>query len=122
MKKRFNPELLRQLRNQIPIATLIDDVLEIPNKVQDGYFRFLCPLCSEFNTATNPSTNLARCFSCKHNFNPIDIVMITQKISFTETIGFLKPLLPQNRKKTIDRIEGLTHALETKLCGKRKVK
>ncbi|MEK6621873.1 MAG: hypothetical protein AABZ13_05275 [Planctomycetota bacterium] len=25
----------------------------------EGYFRFLCPLCSEFHTATNPKTNLA---------------------------------------------------------------
>ena len=47
---------------------LIRDHLQIPFKIRDGYFRFLCPLCNEFQTAVNPATNLARCFRCEKNF------------------------------------------------------
>ena len=87
-----SPEHLRRLRNDIPIATLIADVLELPTKVREGYFRFLCPLCREFNTATNPNTNLARCFRCEQNFNPIDLVMIVKRLNFLEAVDFLDDL------------------------------
>lgn len=89
MAKRYPEELLRGLRNDIPIAWLIAEVLEIPSKHSEGYFRFLCPRCGEFNTATNPRTNLARCFRCETNFNPIDLVMITRRENFTEAVRFL---------------------------------
>ena len=46
--------------------------VELPVKRSEGYFRFLCPLCGDFNTATNSRTNLARCFRCEKNFNPIE--------------------------------------------------
>ena len=59
MAKRYSKESLRLLRNEIPIAVLIGDLLKMENKVSEGYFRFLCPICSEFNTAVNPRTNLA---------------------------------------------------------------
>jgi hypothetical protein len=61
-------------------------------KISESYLRFLCPLCREFHTATNPRTNLARCFRCQKNFNPIDIVMITQRVDFTEAVRFLRGL------------------------------
>jgi len=64
MSKRYSNQKLRMLRNQIPISRLISDFLRIPAKSR-GIFRFLCPLCSEFQTATNPKTNLARCFRCQ---------------------------------------------------------
>jgi len=89
MPERFSPEMLRRLRNDIPIARLIGDVLGIPSKIREGYFRFLCPLCSDFNTATNPKTNLARCFRCQRNFNPIDIVMVEKHMNFVEAVGYL---------------------------------
>jgi len=43
MPKRYSKEFLRTIRNEIPIAILISDLLELPNKVFEGYFRFLCP-------------------------------------------------------------------------------
>lgn len=89
MLKRFPPELLRFLRNQIPIAILIADFLKLPSKVADGYFRFLCPICSEFITASNPKTNLARCFRCEKNFNPIDMVMTVNRLSFRDAVNYL---------------------------------
>jgi len=93
MCQRFSAETLRQLRNDIPIAQLIADVLGIPSKISEGYFRFLCPLCSDFNTATHPKTNLARCFRCERNFNPIDIVMLDKHLNFVEAVGYLRGIV-----------------------------
>lgn len=92
MSRRYSKEKLRKLRNEIPIAKLIADCLVIPWKLSEGYFRFLCPLCSEFNTATNPKTNLARCFRCQKNFNPIDIVMIAKQYNFPQAVEMLDGL------------------------------
>jgi DNA primase len=82
---------LRQLRNEIDIAELIRQ-LGIPSKNHDGYFRFLCPICHEFNTATNPKTNLARCFRCSKNFNPIDLIVIVEHVSFLDAVTLLRSL------------------------------
>jgi DNA primase len=93
MTKRYSKELLRRLRNEIPIAILISDLLKLPNKVSEGYFRFLCPICSEFNTATNQKTNLARCFRCKKNFNPIDMVMEVKRVGFVDAVEYLNEII-----------------------------
>ena len=66
MKLKYSPDYLRRIRNDVDIGDLIADVLDLPTKISEDYLRFLCPLCSEFNTAVNPSTNLARCFRCEH--------------------------------------------------------
>lgn len=94
MAQRFSPMFLRLLRNDISIDTLITSILDIPFKHSENYLRFLCPLCGDFHTATNPKTNLARCFRCQKNFNPIDMVMIVRNCSFVEAVRFLKSLLP----------------------------
>jgi DNA primase len=101
MKQRFNADMLRQLRNDIPIHRLIGDVLGIPCKVREGYFRFLCPLCSDFNTATNPKTNLARCFRCQRNFNPIDIVMFEKRLNFVDAVEYLTGIVTLNRQDNV---------------------
>lgn len=88
--KRFTQDELFELRNHIPIHVLIKDRLNMPAKISDGQFRFLCPLCGEFQTATNPTTNLARCFRCEKNFNTIDMVMRCENTSFIETVHALK--------------------------------
>lgn len=93
MANYISKDLLRNLRNDIPIKEVISNVLKIPNKVSEGYFRFLCPICNEFHTAINKRTNLARCFSCNKNFNPIDIVMICKNLNFLNTVNFLKTIL-----------------------------
>ena len=92
MHRRYTPHLLRALRNDVDIDHLIADVLDWPSKTSEGQFRFLCPVCSEFNSATNPRTNLARCFRCEKNFNPIDIVMTVERVSFLEAVGLLRQL------------------------------
>ncbi len=89
MGARIAKEELRRLRNEIPIAALIDH-FEIPWKIRDGLFRFLCPLCFEYHTATNPKTNLARCFRCERNFNTIDLVVMMRKASFLDAVRYLR--------------------------------
>ena len=89
MNRRFSASELFALRNFIPIDTLIEKKLMIPSKVREGFFRFLCPLCSSFQTATNTKTNLARCFDCQKNFNPIDLVMTVQNCSFMDAVQLL---------------------------------
>ena len=92
MAKRYSKEFLRVLRNEIPIAILIADLLNLENKVSEGYFRFLCPICSGFNTATNQKTNLARCFRCEKNFNPIDMVIQVKRLSFIDAVEYLNEI------------------------------
>jgi len=88
----YSKEFLRMLRNKIPIAILIADLLNMESKMSEGYFRFLCPICSEFNTATNQKTNLARCFRCGKNFNPIDMVMQVNRVSFVDAVEYLNEI------------------------------
>ena len=95
MSVRISPGKMRRLRNEIPINNLITSVLNLDHKYSEDYLRFLCPLCRDFHTATNLKTNLARCFRCKKNFNPIDLVMTVTGYSFIQAVRFLKPLLPK---------------------------
>lgn len=90
MVRRFSDEELYQLRNGIPIPKVIDDLLGIPCKEIEGIYRFLCPLCGEFQTAVNPKTNLSRCFRCRRNFNTIEIVMADRKVPFVEGVKILQ--------------------------------
>ncbi len=92
-RRRISEKQLRRLRNQVEIRELIDGYLKLPWKIQEGYFRFLCPLCREFNTATNPKTNLARCFRCGKNFNPIDMVMVVRGYGFLAAVDYLSAIL-----------------------------
>jgi DNA primase len=91
MKRRFSSRQLFELRNNIPMDGLIRE-LQIPWKIRDGFLRFLCPLCNEFQSAVNPDTNLARCFGCEKNFNTIDLVMEVRGYGFRESVLFLKEL------------------------------
>jgi hypothetical protein len=93
----YSREELRKLRNEIPIDLVIAKVLEIPAKSSEGYFRFLCPLCREFNTATNPRTNLGRCFRCERNFNLIDLLILVRGYSFRQAVAYLRTLHSQTR-------------------------
>ena len=117
MKRRFTGGELFQLRNLIPIDWLIKEQLNIPSKVSEGIFRFLCPLCNEFQTATNPKTNLARCFRCETNFNPIDLVMTVKGIGFVESVKYLKPFLLDPADRPMDQQQQLNTMLDN--IGKR---
>ena len=93
MGKRFSSQKLYELRNLIPIDVLIEKELNIPTKISEGVFRFLCPLCNEFQTAVNLKTNLSRCFRCEKNFNAIDLVMICRETDFVDSVKYLQEIL-----------------------------
>ncbi len=93
MGKYFSSRELYKLRNSIPINVLIEKELAIPSKISEGFFRFLCPLCNEFQTAVNPKTNMGRCFRCEKNFNTIDVVMTWQNTGFVESVKYLQQIL-----------------------------
>ena len=92
MAKHYPHHLLRDLRNHISIDTVITHILrlELRHNDKDTFLRFRCPLCYKFHTDTNPETNLARCFDCKKNFNPIDIVMAVTQCGFVDAVELLK--------------------------------
>ena len=92
MAKHYSAELLRRLRNEIPIDWLIG-YLRWPHKRRNGQFVFVCPVCSESESDVNRKTNLGRCFHCERNFNPIEFTMATQADDFKQAVEFLKPLL-----------------------------
>lgn len=83
---------LWQIRNELAIDRVLEE-LGVDTKTREGYLRFLCPLCREFNTATNPRTNLARCFRCQRNFNTIDLVLVVDGLDFLAAVAWLEELL-----------------------------
>ena len=93
-RKRFDDNLLRRLRNEIPIDALIRH-LGWPHKYRDGRFVFVCPRCGESESAIKPETNLGRCFRCETNFNPIDFTIAVREYDFVQAVEFLLPLLPR---------------------------
>jgi DNA primase len=120
MQKKFSSQDLFELRNFIPVEMLIREQLEIPSKISEGVFRFLCPICNEFQTAINPSTNLARCFRCEKNFNTIDLVMTVQRIGFKESVLFLKRLrvkVPDQNKDAGQRLQNIVGSIGRSMPG-----
>jgi len=97
MGKLFSSQELYELRNLISIDALIEKELAIPSKISEGIFRFLCPLCHEFQTAVNPKTNLSRCFRCEKNFNTIDMVMICHNTDFVDSVKYLQRILDSGK-------------------------
>lgn len=93
MGKLFSSQELFEIRNSIPIDVLIEKKLAIPSKISEGFFRFLCPLCNEFQTAVNPKTNLGRCFRCEKNFNTIDMVMAFHSTGFIDSVKYLQTII-----------------------------
>jgi hypothetical protein len=89
MPKYYSAHFLRRLRNQVPIDEVITHFLQLEVRNANHILRFRCPLCGKFHTATAHKTNLARCFDCHKNFNPIDLVIAVAKCSFLEAVEFL---------------------------------
>jgi len=90
MTSHYPSSFLKMLRNRIPIDKIIVQVLNMSLKPNCHRLRFCCPKCYGFHTATSSKTNLARCFDCKKNFNPIDLVMAVAGYSFVEAVEYLK--------------------------------
>ena len=90
MPKHYPDDLLRSLRNYIPIDRVVAEMLHLELRRKASLLRFRCPMCRGFHTATQPKTNLARCFDCQKNFNPIDMVMAATRCRFVEAVERLK--------------------------------
>ena len=86
----YPADFLKMIRNQIPIEKVIVTMLNLEVHHPSKWLRFRCPRCYNFHTATNRTTNLARCFDCRKNFNPIDLVMAVGGCSFVEAVEYLK--------------------------------
>jgi predicted RNA-binding Zn-ribbon protein involved in translation (DUF1610 family) len=90
MSIHYPSALLKMIRNQIPIKKVITCFLNMDVRYTRQLLRFRCPQCYGFHTATNNKTNLARCFECRKNFNPIDLVMAVSQYDFIEAVEYLK--------------------------------
>jgi hypothetical protein len=90
---RLSNRLLHDLRNKIPIRGLLENELDVRHQTESGIFRFECPLCGSFHTSVMKTKNLARCFECEINFNPIDMVIAVKKTDFRKSADFLANLL-----------------------------
>ena len=95
MSQHYSADFLRYLRNDIPIDRVIVDLLNLEVRSDCEMLRFRCPICLNFHTATKHETNLARCFDCKKNFNPIDMVITVGNCSFVEAVKILKDAIKQ---------------------------
>lgn len=94
MKKVFiTRAYLYRLRNEVPFGPLFRK-LGWPHKRVGNQLRFVCPVCGESQTSVNPATNLARCFRCELNWNPIDFTIKATNCEFTQAIAQLEELLP----------------------------
>ena len=100
----ISAELLRRLRNNLPMAVTIAALgpKGPPHKISEGYFRFLCPNCGEMRATVNPSNNLAHCFSCKKNLNNIDLLM-TLDYDFRAAVALLEHWLKQYQTKQTNK-------------------
>ena len=98
MSRIFADRLLRQLRNDIDFPQLMVR-LHWPHKRRNKQLVFVCPRCRESQSDVNSQTNLARCFVCETNFNPIDFTMAVRKCGFVEAVQFLEPWLPRTTGK-----------------------
>ena len=92
----YTDGFLRRLRNEIDIDQVINR-LRLETRSSKKILRFRCPVCHGFHTATNPRTNLARCFDCRVNYNPIDLVMAVTAKSFVDTVEYLKSYIADPR-------------------------
>ena len=94
------PELLRRIRNDLPMAATIAALGRDgpPSKIRDGRFCFLCPRCREMLAYVNPRNNLAHCFACHANFNNIDLLRAVG-YRFTAAVARLECWLAQHESR-----------------------
>ena len=91
MTRRFSSQQLSYLRNKVPIdQVVINSFLSLLTRNRNGKLSFACPVCHGFFTSINAKHNLARCFDCRQNFNPIEMVMHQLKISFVDSVKWLQ--------------------------------
>ena len=116
---RFSANVLNRLRNEVPVRFIIDSLLQFPTKEVEGVYRFLCPLCGEFETKLNLPSNLGRCFRCRRNFNPIELIMAGKGLNFVESVTLLRqsePLLNAEPERRQAELKEAVAKLVERLC------
>lgn len=94
MTRRFSANELSFLRNRVPVDCVIENLLELPTRTSRGKLSFACPVCGGFDTSIHTAHNLARCFACRQNFNPIELVMHHRQIGFVDSVKWLQNRMP----------------------------
>ncbi len=117
---KFTQQQLFQVRNMINIDWLIKEKLNLQRQF-NRIWRFQCPLCQQFNTATQKKNNLARCFSCQQNFNTIDLVIHAKQINFIPSVTFLLSLINEIQSKNKMIIKNIPSPDPIKLKENRKL-
>jgi hypothetical protein len=90
MNRRFSARELSFLRNKVPINRVIETMLSVATGNNNTKPSFHCPVCQSVNTSINARHNLARCFDCQQNFNPIEFVMHQLNLNFVDSVKWLK--------------------------------
>jgi hypothetical protein len=87
----ISADLLRRIRNDLPMPVTIAALGRAgpPSKMSEGFFRFLCPHCSEMLATVNPRNNLAHCFCCQKNINNIDL-LLSEDYDFIAAVALLE--------------------------------
>ncbi len=101
MTRRFSSRELTFLRNKVPINRVIENMLSVATGNKNGAPSFNCPACHSANTCIHTRHNLARCFDCRRNFNPIEFVMHQRHISFVDSVKWLER---QSRNTVAERV------------------
>jgi DNA primase len=96
----ISAELLRRLRNDLPMAVTIAALGRVgpPAKIRDGRYCFLCPRCNEILAYVNPRNNLAHCFHCGTNLNNIDLLR-TMGFDFPSAVEMLERWLIEYERR-----------------------
>ena len=105
----YSKNLLWDLRTKLPMQFVLmnlENVLQIPFKESEGFIRFLCPSCNEMQSTINPKNNLSHCFSCKKNFNNIDLLMFNG-YSFSSSVEMLICQWDELKKRSQTKAETL---------------
>lgn len=107
MTHHFSSRELTFLRNEIPINRVIENMLSVATGNKNGAPSFNCPACHSANTSIHTRHNLARCFDCRRNFNPIEFVMHQRHTNFIDSVKWLKR---HNHNPVVERApESNTH-------------
>ena len=109
---------LRTIRNTIDFRQVFRRLGWPWKHREDGVILFVCPKCSERQTSVNSKTNLARCFRCEENWNPIDFTMEVGRMDFLEAYGFLKKCF---RSQVIQEIQTIQTISPFKRSRKRTI-
>jgi DNA primase len=100
----IDKELLRQIRNDLPMAVTIAALGSDgpPAKMSEGHYRFLCPRCGDMRATVNPRNNLAHCFTCKKNLNNIDLLRMLG-YDFASAVRILEDWLKRHQARLPQR-------------------